>query len=593
LKTNWNPKREDFFMHDSSLDRFRDELDQLLMLASRGDASASELERLNGLLRKHDELRRHAIGVLRDETLLREELQVLCASDLVAGEASSTSLLSTLVKGKQVLCRQQPGFRSHLFSTRLRTAGLVACMVMGVLITMFFLSRTAQDNSQPVARPDLTVPTLLESTDDGVAVLTQSVAAVWDQESALEIGDTLPLSVLRLKSGLAQVEFYSGALILMEGPAELELLSARQCFCRRGRIRVNVPRSAHGFTVLSPEVETVDLGTEFGLEVAPEGDTQVHVFDGKVELYSPGTKRAPEGRIEVSAGSGQQIERSGNSYTIPANPRAFVSSQELKVLREQEVVHRDSLWRQSIQSMKLDQRVVAFYDFEPKREGQDRVLHNQRNQGAALDGAIVGCEWSRGRWPGKQALDFKRPGDRVCIYVPGEYDALTLASWIRVDGLGRKYHSLMLTDGYEVGEVHWQILQTGKMRLGICHTAEIKVPGTRDGAGYDYNSPTVFDLPQIGQWIHVAVVVDPVSGFVMHFANGREISREPLHEVVKFRIGEAQIGNWKPYRHGMMIRNFNGRMDELIIAGYAFKHEEIQDLFQKGKPELPDVFGSP
>lgn len=583
-------------MCDKPLGRFRDELDKLLMLASCGDASASDLERLNSLLLEHDELRRHAVTVLRDEALLREELQVLCASDLVSRAASSTSMLSTLVKrtqGTDVSCRQQSRFRLHLFSTRLRTAGLVACMVIGALIMMFFISRTTQNDSQPLARPDLAVQTLQESTDDGVAVLTQSVAAVWEQETALDIGDTIPLSVLRLKSGLAQVEFYSGALILMEGPAELELLSARQCFCRRGRIRVTVPRSAHGFTVLSPEIETVDLGTEFGLEVAPQGDTQVHVFDGKVELYSPGTQRAAEGHIEVSAGSGQQIERSGNFYTIPANPRAFVSSQELKMLREQEVIHRASLWRQSIQAMKLDQRVVAFYDFEPKRGGQDRVLYNLGNQGSALDGAIVGCGWSEGRWPGKQALDFKRPGDRVCIHVPGEFNALTLASWIRVDGLGRKYHSLMLTDGYEVGEIHWQILQTGGLRLGICHTTETKVPGTRDGAGHDYDSPAVFDLPQIGQWIHVAVVVDPVSGFVMHFANGRELSREPLHEVVKFRIGEAQIGNWKPYRQGMMIRNFNGRMDELIIAGHALKHEEIQDLYQKGKPELSDVFGSP
>ena len=54
-------------MRDKSLNVLRDELDQLLILATRGDASATELERLNSLLREHDELRQHAVGVLRDE----------------------------------------------------------------------------------------------------------------------------------------------------------------------------------------------------------------------------------------------------------------------------------------------------------------------------------------------------------------------------------------------------------------------------------------------------------------------------------------------------------------------------------------------
>lgn len=319
-----------------------------------------------------------------------------------------------------------------------------------------------------------------------MAVLTQVVAVEWDQKTKPKIGDTIPPSVLGLKSGLAQIEFYSGASVVLEGPAELEFISADQCFCRNGKMRVVVPQAAQGFTVLSPEIEVVDLGTEFGVAVTPLVQTQVHVFDGKVELYPPDSKRELKNRIELLAGSGQQIERSGDSFAIAANAKAFVSMEELKRRVDEDVVQRANLWRQYKRDMNQDPRLVAFYAFEHDEEN-DRTLPSHETLNRSLDGAIVGCEWSEGRWPGKDALEFKRPGDRVRIHVPGEYDALTLTAWVRVDGLDRNLSSLMLTDGWDMGEIHWQIKHPGKLRLGIRTTVESR-------RSHDYDSPEIWGL---------------------------------------------------------------------------------------------------
>jgi len=542
----------------------RDELDRLLLLATRGEACQADRERLNDLLRSHKELCSHAACYLRDEALLRDELKIICAADILGPEASSASVLGSLMKGQSDRSESRAGLsslRKLSSSGGLFLAGLAACLAITALSILLFLSRSPGD-SLPV-----------ESTDDGVAVLTQVVDVEWDQANSFQIGDTIPASVLKLKSGLAQIEFYSGASMLLEGPAELQVISADQCFFRSGKLRIVVPRSAQGFAVLSPDIDMVDLGTEFGVEVTPQGNTQVHVFDGKVELYPPDTRRTSQNRIELLAGSAQQIEHSGESSPIVADPKAFISMREMKQL-----------------TMKQDPRFVAIYSFTPEVE-QDRVLHNHGIRGRSLDGAVVGCEWSEGRWPGKRALEFKRPGDRVCIHVPGEYDALTLAAWIRVDGLDREYSSLILTDGWEPGEIHWQILRSGQLRLGICHS---ELAETSRGFGFNYDSPAVWDLSRIGQWIHVAVVVDNPSGFVTHFANGRELSREPLHEMVKMRVGDAQIGNWRPYldsfyksaKGAVPIRNFNGRIDEFMIAGQALTNEDIKSLYQKGKPTL-------
>jgi len=151
----------------------------------------------------------------------------------------------------------------------------------------------------------------------------------------------------------------------------------------------------------------------------------------------------------------------------------------------------------------------------------------------------------------------------------------------------------MLTDRWDVGEIHWQILKSGQLRLGVCHSELVE---TRRGLGFNYDSPRVWDLSRIGQWIHVAVVVDNHFGFVTHFANGRELSREALYTAVRLRIGDAQIGNWRAYPESfheldegaVPIRNFNGRIDEFMIAGQALTNEDIQSLYRKGQPVLQE-----
>src|SRR5262249_53677488 len=90
-------------------------------------------------------------------------------------------------------------------------------------------------------------------------------------------------------------------------------------------------------------------------------------------------------------------------------------------------------------------------------------LAHKRN----LDGEIIGCEWSEGRWPDKGALDFKRPGDRVRIQVPETYESLTFLAWVRVDSFDQKLSALMLTDGWDEGAPHWQLTDQGTVLLGV------------------------------------------------------------------------------------------------------------------------------
>jgi hypothetical protein len=95
-------------------------------------------------------------------------------------------------------------------------------------------------------------------------------------------------TVLRVERGLAEIQFRSGARVVLEGPASLELLSANGARLLHGKLSARVPEPAIGFEIISPQGKVVDLGTEFGVSVGDDGATDVRVFAGKVTASAGG-----------------------------------------------------------------------------------------------------------------------------------------------------------------------------------------------------------------------------------------------------------------------------------------------------------------
>jgi hypothetical protein len=124
--------------------------------------------------------------------------------------------------------------------------------------------------------------------------LPQEVAWLVNAQNCQWAEDTEPAgamragAVLRVERGLAEIHFRSGARVVLEGPAALELLSANGARLLRGKLSARVPESAAGFEVLSPGGKVIDLGTEFGVSVGDDGATDVRVFAGRVKASAGG-----------------------------------------------------------------------------------------------------------------------------------------------------------------------------------------------------------------------------------------------------------------------------------------------------------------
>lgn len=421
-----------------------------------------------------------------------------------------------------------------------------------------------------------------EKTAQGSAVLTQSAGTVWSGAApGMRPGDILNTGALTLDRGLAQIEFFSGATLLVEGPARFQIVSPWEVTWSHGKARVHVPPAARGFRLLTPGMKLVDLGTEFGVDVnQATQDVRVAVFSGEVVAH-------PASGGELSLREGEGIARSGEQIARIAagRPDEFATGNGLRELRESNARSRFAAWSAASQRQAADPRLIAYYPLT-EVDAWSRIVRNAAASGNRdLDGGAVGVTTAAGRWPEKPALEFKRPGDRVRIHISDTATALTMAGWVKVDGLDRTYNALFLTDGYEVGEPHWQIFEDGRLMFSLSYP---------DAAGKRHNqiyySPVVFDASNTGRWHHVAVTYDNQSGEVIQYMDGRELSREvnERHEPGRpIVFGPCELGNWglPLQNHKFPIRNLNGSLDEFALYRAALSGAEIRTLYEAGKPE--------
>jgi hypothetical protein len=103
-------------------------------------------------------------------------------------------------------------------------------------------------------------PTQQEATSIGAAMLSQTLDAEFSH-ATLHNGDTIAPGTITLNKGVAQIEFFSGATALIEGAAQIQIISAWEARCVSGRVRVHVPPAAKGFLMHAPDVKLEDLGT--------------------------------------------------------------------------------------------------------------------------------------------------------------------------------------------------------------------------------------------------------------------------------------------------------------------------------------------
>ena len=208
------------------------------------------------------------------------------------------------------------------------TVLIAALVVLGLMPVKDWMARNEKRDTD---RP---------TTSEFVAILNNSHKAKWLDgtqptlsDPRLRIGRRLAIS-----AGLIEVKYYTGAKVVIEGPAEFVVGGteaqrqdnnsrgrepadkANSGFLKRGSLVARVEgKEAQGFTIDTPSARVEDLSTEFGVEVHRHGGADVIVLDGKVVLVRDESHGVGRQRMRLVKGQGATVRDAASSWVIASN----------------------------------------------------------------------------------------------------------------------------------------------------------------------------------------------------------------------------------------------------------------------------------
>ena len=321
--------------------------------------------------------------------------------------------------------------------------------------------------------------------------------------------------------------------------------------------------------IAAPGIRFRDLGTEFGVTVKPSGQSEMHVFEGQVEVLKENTSK-PE--ATYTTGQSVRVDEGVLKPAEAASESEFPTASSISM-------RRWNAWRERF---KRDTNLVFYFPFI--RDDRDAAaLNDEAEHGTKIVGRISGAQWVAGRWPGKSALQFENANDGVSLTIPGQYEQITLASWLKIDRIENASNAILNSVGWREGGIQWQF----DRRSSTAVTSAFSVP-KRTVVW------TGLKLP-IGRWVHWAVTMDRKSGEIRHYISGTlACVAHVTPETTILKPSAATIGRWISDNKAFENRDFRGRIDEMAMWNVALSPAQISELSEAGAPvELPDVTGIP
>lgn len=543
------------------------EFDLLLAKLIDNVASRDDIQALLALVKSNAEFKYALRAQLEMDELSRLVFEPETQSEFFISETQAKAEITTKTDDFElqvlsVLARNEAKLQSPRVLKKALPWALSLVSVAASLILVLFVFFDSEGQ-----RPD---SSLVELEDSGVALVVNATGLPLD--SPYKSGVSVQPGFLLLEQGGLELEFYQGAQLKILGPAELELISEKHVRLIHGKVMTEVPELAIGFTIDTPQSSLVDLGTSIGVEVDQNGAAEVHVFDGLLEARAAGGD-------SLNLSEGQALKLDGlkvdNWRPIKADEKGYQTLSLLSAKVEQEQQNKHRRWQALHKRYINDESLLAYYDFEPNTQ-KPRLLNNVADSANAYAGAIVGAQWVQGPWPGKSALDFKRAGDRVRLNIDQTMTSFSLAAWVKVDSLDRTYNSLLLTDGFKPGDVHWQLgmfdinKRWGTVVLGL---------KTSNLEEMHFNHYPFFNSAEPGSWHHLVATVDQEQEQAVMYIDGRKVFSSRLESDSQYwKIGQASIGNWNSQQRANPVRNLNGAMAELMIFERALLEPEVQAL---------------
>ena len=248
-------------------------------------------------------------------------------------------------------------------------------------------------------------------------------------------------------------------------------------------------------------------------------------------------------------------------------------------------------WKDYSEELRKDPDLVAYYTFNGEKDGRD-VLHSQATSPkfGAINGKVHGgAKWVPGRFPQKTALQFGGKGSGHYVSL-GDGDSancnfttpFTIAAWFKSDGFDAA-HQVILAKG----DTTWRLQRDNEksnLQLALNNYVPAAAPGTPPPP-YQFHRIEGLTGVNDQKW-HLAVGVYDLNGSrptLTLYLDGQLEGvtklgppRESSHAVM-IGANSEKFGN-KEYRH------WHGLIDEVVILNRALKQQDIEQMYDAGRP---------
>lgn len=403
-------------------------------------------------------------------------------------------------------------------------------------------------------------------TQDFVAQATELKDCVWsDTGSAPAVGDQLAHGRrLELLQGVAEITFDCGAQVTLEGPATLDLNSAWDATLAQGTLSAVVPAEAIGFRVASPDVDVVDLGTEFSVVARPGSATEVYVHKGRVQTITHDKAGHEQPGLLLTADQSRQFNRGAVAEIRHAKPKFRMLAHHARresVVNTPAVANMPSAAAAASaapatkvtppSSPVVSVPSAAKISPSPTQTPKAKRFANAMKFDGRVEKQVVALHLGHSA-PRTVAFWVRVPSGAPLT------SAGAMAAWSSGGGKGAPVHIAWNTDP-AAGTL-------GALRTEYGHSAAVGSTVLRDG-----------------QWHHVAVVFVPHGKGKLHvkqYVDGRlegSTTHSEPHRAHEKHKSPASDVVWLGRRLGSP-EHFHGELDELTVTDRALAPQQIKDL---------------
>lgn len=389
------------------------------------------------------------------------------------------------------------------------------------------------------------------------------IAAVSVDDKDLQFGKYLGRGYIELKQGFSEITLDNGVILVLEAPIKLNLRSADKIILQEGKLVARVPPNAVGFRIDTPSSEIIDLGTEFGVDVSHNGESQVHVI---------------EGEIKARANNLQSYQHVKKDQALAFNLKHEVASIKNEAREFMRVLPGKSAQAPDFLHWSFDENTdVGFPSTGTGIYGQKYF---------AVDSSLGSEKIKRTDGPFGQALTFDGQTNWLETNFPGigSDDPRTVTFWLKVptdSSIDEAYG--IVSWGLQKNYAAWQISPNpedvdgplGRLRVG---TFQAQVVGSTD--------------LRDGQWHHIAVVLyggeqSDISTHLLLYVDAKlEKTQKKSIAKINTKLSDPlsrslSLGRNIGHRNDQAPVNksfFRGSVDELFIVEAALDPVQIKQL---------------